>query len=153
MNGLCADEGWGEEGTDGNGFKDNDRVPVYLGDYLEGAGGRANEMQGRGVSETSCVQVPRGQPNAWGEVFEAVDTRLGVVDRTRDMARLSEVTAVGIECTGGLAIGVLAEEPHVAPVRDELLVDVVGEIVALVDDHANAGWREPGGGGQALRYE
>lgn len=64
MNGLCADEGWGEEETDGNGFKDNDRIPVYLGDYLEGTGGRANEMQGCGASKTSSVQIPRGQLNA-----------------------------------------------------------------------------------------
>lgn len=55
MNGLCANEGRGEAGTDGNGFKDGDGVPVYLGDYLEGAGGRADEMEGRGVSETGSV--------------------------------------------------------------------------------------------------
>lgn len=140
----------GEGGTDGNGFKDGEGIPVYLGDYLEGASRRANEMQGCGVGETSTVQIPRGQPDAWVEVLEAVDTRSGIWNRTREMMRLSNVTTVGIERTGCLALGVLAEEPDAVPVGDEFLVDVVGEVEALVDDHADAGWRQPGGGSAVL---
>lgn len=55
------------------------------------------------------------------------------------------VAPVQVEGTGGLAIGVLAEEPH-GPVGEEVLLDVAGEIKALVDDHADAGGGQPGGG-------
>lgn len=66
------------EETDGNGFKDEDGIPIYLGNDLERASGRANEMQGCGVSEGGATQIPREQPDAWGEVLEAVDMWLGV---------------------------------------------------------------------------
>lgn len=128
----------GESGTHGNGFKDDDGgVPVDLGDYLECAGRRANEVQGRGVGETGAVQIPRGESDAWGEVLEAVDTRSGSGKQEVAVVRPPGIATVRIERTGGLAIGVLAEEPHVVAVGDEILVDVVGEIDALVDDHAD----------------
>lgn len=80
MNGSCADEGWAEEGTDGDGFKDDNGIPLYLGDYFEGTGWRANKMQGGGLSETGSVQIPREQPDAWGEVLEAANTRSGAMN-------------------------------------------------------------------------
>ena len=141
----------GREGTDGNGLVDDEGIPVHLGDYLQGAGGRANEMQGCGSSETGFTQIPREQPEAWGEVLEAANTRLGSGLGEREVERPSNVAAVRIEATGGDAIGVVAEEPDIAAVGEELLVDVGGKVGAPVDDHADGGRGQPGGGSAVRR--
>lgn len=103
-------------------------------------------MQGCGAGETGFSQIPREQPEAWGEVFEAADTRLG----TAGDERKGERPAVRMEGPRGGAIGAVAEEADVVAVGEELLVDVVGKVGALVDDHADGGGRQPGGG-SALR--
>lgn len=67
---------------------------------------------------------------------------------------------ISIEGTRSQAISVLAEEPDVVTVREQLLMDVAGKVVSHVDDHAHGRWGEPacgdercsdGGGGGRTR--
>lgn len=40
-------------------------------------------MQGCGARKTGASQIPRGEPDAWGDVFEAADTGSGSENVTR----------------------------------------------------------------------
>lgn len=57
--------------------------------------------------------------------------------------RPSSVALISIEGTRSQAISVLAEEPDVVTVREQLLMDVAGKVVSHVDDHAHGRWGEP----------